>query len=82
MYIHVCTCTCTSTWSNETTNKATQYNTTQQHPRQLFFPKKNELPQVGFEPTTLCSLDRVLFHWATEATVYMYGMQKRTPEYL
>ena len=34
-----------------------QYNTTQRHPRQLFFPKKNELPQVGFEPTTLCSLD-------------------------
>ena len=23
----------------------------------LFFPKKNELPQVGFEPTTLCSLE-------------------------
>ena len=21
----------------------------------LFFPKKTELPQVGFEPTTLCS---------------------------
>ena len=31
------------------------------------FPKINKLPQVGFEPTTLCSLDRVLFHSATEA---------------
>ena len=40
----------------ETTNKATQFNTTQQHPRKLLFSKKNELPQVGL-PTTLCSPD-------------------------
>ena len=36
-------------------NKATQYNNTGDN---SFFPKKNELPQVGFEPTTLCSLDK------------------------
>ena len=32
-----------------------QHNTTT--PETTPFPKKNELPQVGFEPTTLCSLD-------------------------
>ena len=26
------------------------------------FPKKNELPQVGLEPTTLYTLDRALYH--------------------
>ena len=36
-----------------------QHNNTQD---KLFFPKKNELPQVGF---ALCSLDRVLY-------MYMY----------
>ena len=39
-------------------NKAKQINSTRL--RKSFFPKKNWLPQVGFEPTTLCSLDRVL----------------------
>ena len=42
------TCTCTTN----------QHNTTiQQHQRKLLFPKKHELPQVGFKPTTICSLD-------------------------
>ena len=39
-------------------NKAKQIKSTRL--RKSFFPKKNWLPQVGFEPTTLCSLDRVL----------------------
>ena len=26
------------------------------------FPKKNELPRVGFEPTTLCTLDRMYMY--------------------
>ena len=41
-------------------NKAKQIKSTRL--RKSFFPKKNWLPQVGFEPTTLCSLDRVLSH--------------------
>ena len=32
------------------TNKAKQHNT----PKAVIFLKKNELPQVGFEPMTLC----------------------------
>ena len=31
------------------------------HPRQSLFQRKNELPRVGFEPTTLHTLDRVLY---------------------
>ena len=45
LYIHTCT-------TVRQQNKAIQHNTIQQHPRQLM---KNELPQVGFEPTTLLS---------------------------
>ena len=39
-------------------NKAKQYNTTQYNNTRdkSFFPKKNELPQVGFGTMTLCSL--------------------------
>ena len=43
------------------TNKQTQTNTNKakQHstPKAVTFPKKNELPQVGLEPTTLYTLD-------------------------
>ena len=31
------------------------------HPRQSLFPKKNELPRVGLEPTILYTLDRALY---------------------
>ena len=34
-----------------------QHNT----PKAATFPKKNELPWVGFKPTTLCILDRTLY---------------------
>ena len=40
------------------TNKAKQHST----PKAVTFPKKNELPRVGLEPTTLYTLDRVLYH--------------------
>ena len=40
----------------QTSNKAKQHNT----PKAVTFPKKNELPQVGLEPTTLYTLDRAL----------------------
>ena len=38
-------------------NKAKQHNT----PKAVTFPKKNELPQVGLEPTTLYTLGRALY---------------------
>ena len=44
-------------------NKAKQHST----PKAVTFPKKNELPRVGLEPTTLYTLDRVLYHRATKA---------------
>ena len=40
----------------QTNNKASQHST----PKAVTFPKKNELPRVGLEPTTLYILDRVL----------------------
>ena len=30
-------------------------------PKAVIFPRKNELPQVGLEPTTLYTLDRALY---------------------
>ena len=42
----------------QTNNKAKQHST----PKAVTFPKKNELPQVGLEPTTLYTLDRALYH--------------------
>ena len=46
--------------------KAKAQQTNQLHPGQLFFNK--ELPWVGFEPTTLCSLGERSTNWATRAT--------------
>ena len=42
----------------QTNSKAKQHNT----PKAVTFPKKNELPRVRLEPTTLYTLDRVLYH--------------------
>ena len=42
----------------DTNNKAKQHNT----PKAVTFPKKSEQPRVGLKPTTLCTLDRVLYH--------------------
>ena len=39
------------------TNKAKQHST----PKAVYFPIKNELPQVGLEPTTLYTLDKALY---------------------
>ena len=41
----------------ESNNKAKQHST----PKAVTFPKKNELPRVGLEPTTLYTLDRALY---------------------
>ena len=40
---------------DQTNNKAKKHST----PKAVMFPKKNELPQVALEPTTLYTLDRV-----------------------
>ena len=40
----------------QTNNKAEQHST----PKAVTFPKKNKLPRVGLEPTTLYTLDRAL----------------------
>ena len=54
----------------QTNNKAKQHNT----PKAVTFPKKNELPRVGLEPTTLYTLVRALYHLATKGacTVYIH----------
>ena len=39
------------------TNKAKQHST----PKAVTFPRKNELPQVGLEPTTLYTPDMYMF---------------------
>ena len=41
----------------QTNNMAKQHST----PKAVTFPRKNELPQVGLEPTTLYTLDRALY---------------------
>ena len=43
--------------SNKQQFKAKPHST----PKAVTFPKKNELPRVGLEPTTLYTLDRVLY---------------------
>ena len=48
-------------------NKAKQHST----PKAVTFPKKNELPRVGLEPTTLYTLDRALYMYHC-ATPYIY----------
>ena len=53
MYVHVHTCMYMY-MMNTGDNKLSNTNTT--HRDNSFFPK-NELPQVAFEPTILCSLD-------------------------
>ena len=47
----------------QTNNKAKQHST----PKAVTLPKKNELPQVGLEPTALYTLDRALH-------MYMYNV--------
>ena len=42
-------------------NFETQHNSTTHE--EDFFLEKNQLPQVGLEPTTLCSLDQVTTSW-------------------
>ena len=65
--IYTCIYTCTlmrdarrkeeGSKQGQTNNKAKQHST----PKAVTFPKKNELTQVGLEPTTLYTLDRALY---------------------
>ena len=63
--------------TNKQTNKAKQHST----PKAVTFPRKNELPRVGLEPTTLYTQDRVLYQlsyrgssagWAQISHVHVY----------
>ena len=49
---------------DEKEERKKQAKTNKQHstPEAVTFPKKNELPRVGLEPTTLYTLDRVLYY--------------------
>ena len=50
------------------TNKAKQHST----PKAVTFPKKNELPQVGLEPTTLYMYARTYYQMIFQiTTIYM-----------
>ena len=51
--------------SNKQT-KAKQHST----PKAVTFPRKNELPQVGLEPTTLYTLDRALYQCLFASKLY------------
>ena len=56
-------------------NKAKKHNT----PKVVTFLKKNDLPRVGLEPTTLYTLDRALYHWATKAP-QLAGPKSQAPQ--
>ena len=56
-----------------------QHNNTRD---KLFFSKEKWAASGGIlEPTTLCSLDRVLFHWATEAAQVAWLKSTNTTQY-
>ena len=68
------------------TNKAKQHST----PKAVTFPRKNELPQVGLEPTTLYTLDRALYQlsyrgssagWAQISHLIVHLMNRLTIMY-
>ena len=66
MYIHVnerCRRKEERSKHGQMNNKAKQHST----PKAVTFPKANELPRVGLEPTTLYTLNRVLYQLS-----YMY----------
>ena len=51
-------------------SKVKQTNKAKQHsiPKVVTFHRKNELPQVGLEPTTLYTLDRALYQLSYRGT--------------
>ena len=53
---------------DQANNKAKQHNT----PKAVTFPKKNELPHVGLEPTALYTLDRTLYQLSYQDMYMMH----------
>ena len=51
-------------------NKAKQHST----PKAVTCPKKNELLQVGLEPTTLHTIDRTLYQLSYQSSMYIHVM--------
>ena len=51
--------------------QARQSNTA--HPRHSLFLERNELPQVGLEPTTLYTLDRALYQLSYQGSSAWLG---------
>ena len=65
--------------TNKQQSKATK------HTQGSHFPKKNELPQVGLEPTTLHTLDRALYQLSCTKAAQLYqgsSAQLTGPKYL
>ena len=56
------------------TNKAKQHST----PKAVTFPRKNELPRVGLEPTTLNTLDRALLPTELPYIIQIYTLVQYT----
>ena len=44
------------------------------------FPKKNELPRVGLEPTTLYTLDRALYMYSFQIWAYRMLARRQTTQ--
>ena len=71
-------------------SKVKQRNKAKQHST-VTFPRKNELPQVGLEPTTLYTLDRALYQlsyrgssagWAQISHLIVHLMNRLTNMYM
>ena len=67
---HFCNTPCTIQHVSTTEVERQRHNKHVNHTQDSsFFPrKKEELPLVGFEPTTLCLLGECCTNWATRAT--------------
>ena len=61
------------------TNKQTRQSNTA-HPRQSLSLEKNELPQVGLEPTTLYTLDRALYQLSYRGSSAGWAQSPSTPD--
>ena len=57
------------------TNK--QGKATHNTPKAVTFPKKNERPQVGLEPTTLYTLDRALYQLRAQISHLIVHLMNR-----
>ena len=65
-------------------SKVKQTNKTKQHSthKAVTFPRKNELPRVGLEPTTLYTLDRVLYQLSYQGSTAGWAQTRRPADSL